>query len=76
MCRALRENYRFGADDLTWFSMHAALDADHGAEFRRYVAKAAEAPDGLERLRRQTLFMSEAVKNVWDGFGVWREGVA
>jgi hypothetical protein len=74
--RALRDNYGFREEELTWFSMHAALDADHGAEFRRHVTKAAEAPDGLDRLRRQTLVLSEAVKNVWDGFGVWRAAPA
>ena len=70
--RALRDNYGFREDELTWFSMHAALDADHGAEFRRHVAKAGAAPDGLGRLRAQTLRLSEAVKNMWNGFGVWR----
>ncbi len=70
--RALRDRDGFAASELSWFSMHAALDADHGAEFQRYVAKAAEAPDGLPRLRLQTLALSEAVKLVWDGFGMWR----
>jgi pyrroloquinoline quinone (PQQ) biosynthesis protein C len=70
--RALRDGYGFAASELSWFSMHAALDADHGAEFQRYVAKAADAPDGVARLRRQTLALSEAVKQVWDGFGAWR----
>jgi len=69
--RALRDNYGFHERELTWFSMHAALDADHGAEFQRYVAKAAEAPDGLGRLCQQTLALSGAVKHVWDGFGAW-----
>jgi len=70
--RALRDNYGFREPELAWFSMHAALDADHGAEFQRYVAKAAEAPEGLGRLRRQTFALSGAVKQVWDGFGAWR----
>jgi len=76
LCRALRDHYEFRDDELTWFSMHAALDADHGAEYRRHVAKAAEAPDGLGRLRERTLALSGAVKNVWDGFGVWRAAPA
>jgi hypothetical protein len=68
---ALRDNYGFAESELTWFSMHAALDADHGAEFKRHAARAADAPRGLERLREQTLAMSAGVKTVWDGFGVW-----
>ena len=70
---ALRDNYGFTASELTWFSMHAALDADHGAEFKRHAARAADAPRGLERLREQTLAMSAGVKLVWDGFGLWRD---
>src|SRR5262249_20429779 len=70
--RALRDNYGFSEQELTWFSMHAALDADHGAEFQRHAARAADAPDGLDRRRERTLAMSAAVKQVWDGFGVWR----
>jgi pyrroloquinoline-quinone synthase len=70
--RALRDNYGFSDQELTWFSMHAALDAAHGAEFQRHVARAAETPDGLARLRQATLAMSSAVKHVWDGFGAWR----
>jgi pyrroloquinoline quinone (PQQ) biosynthesis protein C len=68
---ALRDNYHFVDSELTWFSMHAVLDADHGEEFKRHAAHAADAPRGLERLREQTLALSAAVRTVWDGFGVW-----
>jgi pyrroloquinoline quinone (PQQ) biosynthesis protein C len=29
--RALRDHYGFSDHELTWFSMHAEPDADHGA---------------------------------------------
>jgi pyrroloquinoline quinone (PQQ) biosynthesis protein C len=70
---ALRDDYHFAESELTWFSMHAALDADHGAEFKLYAQRAAEAPNGLARLREQTLTLSENVKNVWNGFSLWRK---
>lgn len=70
---ALHDNYGFANHELTWFSMHAALDADHGAEFKRHAARAAVAPRGLERLREQTLELSSVVKTVWDGFGMWHQ---
>jgi len=73
MDRALHVSYDFSASQLTWFSMHATLDADHGEEFRKYVARAGENPDGLERVRRATLEMSAATKAVWDGGGHWRK---
>jgi pyrroloquinoline-quinone synthase len=69
---ALRDRYRFADAELTWFTMHAALDADHGAEFQKYVARAAEQPDGLARLRALVLERSAGTKVVWDGFGRWR----
>ena len=69
---ALRDRYGFAEHELTWFSMHAALDAEHGDEFKQHAARAAEASRGLERLREHTLAMSAGVKAVWDGFGVWR----
>ncbi len=72
MFHALRDGYGFSEEELTWFSMHAALDAAHGSEFRRHLARAAEAPDGLARVRQLTLAMSPMVKHVWDGFGAWR----
>ncbi|OBH62487.1 iron-containing redox enzyme family protein [Mycobacterium sp. E2479] len=71
--QALKKNYGFSDHELTWFSMHAALDADHGEEFSQYAAKAAASPSGLERLREQTLALSDVVRQVWDGFGRWRE---
>lgn len=70
--RALRENYGFAEQHLTWFSMHASLDAIHGEEFRKYAARAAEYPRGLEYIREKTLAQSQGVKTVWDGFGRWR----
>jgi pyrroloquinoline quinone (PQQ) biosynthesis protein C len=72
IARALRENYGFDDDALTWFTMHAALDADHGEEFRKYAARAAEYDDGLDRVRTATLQLAPAVKTVWDGFGTWK----
>lgn len=70
--RAFRDRYGFSEDETRWFSMHADLDAHHGDEFKGYAMKAAHAPNGLERLRTQTLTMSEMVRNVWDGFGLWK----
>ena len=72
LARALEQRYAFRDTELTWFTMHAALDADHGAEFQKYVARAAEQPDGLARLRRLTLERSATAQTVWDGFGRWR----
>jgi pyrroloquinoline quinone (PQQ) biosynthesis protein C len=73
MHRALRDHYGFSEDETRWFSMHAALDAEHGDEFKGYVGKAALAPDGLARLRGQTLRLSETVRDIWNGFGLWKE---
>jgi pyrroloquinoline quinone (PQQ) biosynthesis protein C len=70
--RALRDQYDFDDGALTWFTMHAHLDAGHGDEFRKYVARAAEYPDGLERVRSATLEMAPDVQMVWDGFGTWK----
>jgi pyrroloquinoline quinone (PQQ) biosynthesis protein C len=72
MARALKENYGFKDDQVSWFSMHATLDAQHGDEFRKYVSRAAQSPRGLERVRARTLTLSEITKAVWDGFGRWR----
>jgi hypothetical protein len=72
MYRALNERYEFTPSQLTWFSMHATLDADHGEEFRKYVARAAEHEEGLERVRRATLDLCVATKPVWDGGGSWQ----
>jgi pyrroloquinoline quinone (PQQ) biosynthesis protein C len=74
LARALRDRYQFDDAELTWFTMHAALDADHGAEFQKYVVQAAEQPDGLARLRQLTLERSASTQIVWDGFGRWRSG--
>lgn len=70
--RALRDHYNFDDSALTWFTMHAHLDADHGDEFRKYVARAAEYDDGLDRVRQATLQMAPGVQAAWDGFGTWR----
>jgi pyrroloquinoline quinone (PQQ) biosynthesis protein C len=69
---ALRDGYGFNDDETRWFSMHAMLDAEHGDEFKAHAAQAAQAPNGLPRLREQTLLMSEVVRDVWNGFGVWK----
>jgi pyrroloquinoline quinone (PQQ) biosynthesis protein C len=69
---ALAENYGLTPEQLRWFSMHAALDAGHGDEFRKHARKVAETPHGLERLRDRTLQLSGVVKQVWDGYGKWR----
>ena len=68
----MRENYGFDDGALTWFTMHAHLDAGHGEEFRKYAARAAEYPDGLNRVRIATLEMAPPVQMAWDGFGTWK----
>lgn len=68
---ALRANYGFTDAEVRWFTMHAELDAEHGEEFVEHVAKAAEAPDGLARVREQTLNLSAVAREVWNGFGIW-----
>jgi len=73
MHRALNECYEFPLSQLTWFSMHATLDADHGDEFRKYIARAAERAEGLERVRRATLDLCAATKSVWNGGRSWQE---
>jgi pyrroloquinoline-quinone synthase len=73
IAKAFKENYGFTDADVTWFTMHAALDADHGDEFRSHVTQVAQVPGALERLHDQTLAMSDGVRQVWDGFGVWRD---
>lgn len=72
MHRAFRDRHGFTEDETRWFSMHAELDAEHGDEFKGYAVKAAKAPNGLERLRTQTLALSEIVRDVWNGFGLWK----
>jgi pyrroloquinoline quinone (PQQ) biosynthesis protein C len=70
--RALRENYGFDDQALTWFTMHERLDFGHGEEFKKYAAQAAEYPGGLERLRTATLNMAPGVQMAWEGFGAWK----
>jgi pyrroloquinoline quinone (PQQ) biosynthesis protein C len=72
IANALRTNYGFDDAALTWFTMHARLDEGHGEEFRKYAARAAEFPDGLERVRAATLRMAPGVQMAWDGFGAWK----
>jgi len=72
MQRALAQHFGFAQKQLTWFAIHAALDADHGEEFRKYVGRAARSPGGLARLRAKTLALAEVTKQIWDGFGRWR----
>jgi pyrroloquinoline quinone (PQQ) biosynthesis protein C len=72
IANALRDNYGFDDSSLTWFTMHAHLDAGHGEEFRKYAARAAEYPNGLERVRTATLQYAPGVKMAWDGFGTWK----
>jgi len=69
---ALRDHYGYDDSALTWFTMHAHLDADHGDEFRKYAARAAEYPDGLNRVRTATLDMAPLVQTAWDAFGTWK----
>jgi len=70
--RALRDNYGFDDRALTWFAMHERLDFGHGEEFKKYAARAAEYPGGLERLRTATLTMAPGVQKAWEGFGAWK----
>jgi len=70
--RALKTNYGFTDDQLTWFSMHAVLDADHGDEFLKYVAAAATYSGGLERVRTNTLELCATTKLIWNGAGRWQ----
>ena len=69
---ALKTNYGFTDDQLTWFSMYALLDADHGDEFLNYVNAAATHPDGLERVRTNTLALRATTKAHLDGAGSWQ----
>ena len=73
MARALQENYGFSDQEVRWFTMHAALDAGHGEEFRRHARKVAEQPGGLETLREKTLAFAQLVKNIWNGNGTWQK---
>ena len=72
MARALQDNYGFSDQAVRWFTMHAALDAGHGEEFRRHARKVAEQPGGLKLLREKTLAFAQVVKNLWNGHGRWQ----
>lgn len=73
MARALQESYGFSDQEVRWFTMHAALDAGHGEEFRRRARKVAEQPGGLEALREKTLAFAQLVKGIWNGNGIWQK---
>lgn len=70
--RALETTYGFTGGQLTWFSMHAVLDADHGDEFLKYVEAAATHANGLERVRANTLALCATTKLIWNGAGRWQ----
>jgi hypothetical protein len=52
--------------------LRGELAAEHGEEFRKYAARVAEQPGGLERLREKTRAFAQVAKNVWNGFGAWQ----
>ena len=70
--RALKTNYGFTDSQLTWFSMHAVLDADHGDEFLKYVEAATTHSNGLERVRTNTLALCATTKLIWNSAGKWQ----
>jgi len=72
MARALQDHYALSDRAVRWFTMHAALDAGHGEEFRRHARKVAVHPGGLERLREKTLSFAPVAKNIWNGHGDWK----
>jgi pyrroloquinoline quinone (PQQ) biosynthesis protein C len=69
---ALRSDYSFGDSELSWFSLHAKLDKDHGATLSRYVEAAAGEPGGLERTRELIFDLAPHYQSIWDGRGAWR----
>ena len=70
--RALKTNYGFTDGQLTWFSMHAVLDADHGDEFLKYVEAAATTRPRARRVRTNTLALCGTTKLIWNGAGTWQ----
>jgi pyrroloquinoline quinone (PQQ) biosynthesis protein C len=69
---ALRADYSFGEDEVTWFSLHAKLDKDHGATLARYVEAADAEPGGLQRTRELIFDLAPHYQSIWDGRGAWR----
>jgi pyrroloquinoline-quinone synthase len=72
MARALQDNYGFSDQAIRWFTMHAEFDADHGEEFRAHALKVAARPGGLEALRAKTLAFAPLIRNIWNGYGTWK----
>jgi hypothetical protein len=70
--RVCRERYAFDEAQLKWFSMHAYLDADHGASLGRWFGRAALESGGLEQLRADAFALAPLYQAIWDGFGCWR----
>jgi pyrroloquinoline quinone (PQQ) biosynthesis protein C len=69
---ALRAGYSFAEDDLSWFSLHAKLDKDHGATLRRYAEAAETEQGGLQRTRELIFGLAPHYQSIWDGRGAWR----
>lgn len=68
----LRANYSFADDEVSWFSLHAKLDKEHGATLSRYVEAAGAEPGGLERARELIFGLAPHYQSIWDGRGTWR----
>ena len=69
---AFRADYSFTDDDMSWFSLHAKLDKDHGVMLRRYAEAAETEPGGLERTRELIFGLAPHYQSIWDGRGAWR----
>jgi pyrroloquinoline quinone (PQQ) biosynthesis protein C len=71
---AFRADYSFSEDELSWFSLHAKLDKNHGATLRRYAEAAESEPGGLERAQELIFGLAPHYQSIWDGRGTWRVG--
>jgi pyrroloquinoline quinone (PQQ) biosynthesis protein C len=69
---AFRAHYSFAEDEVSWFSLHAKLDRDHGATLRRYAEAAESEPGGLEHIRELIFSLAPHYQSIWDGRGTWR----
>jgi pyrroloquinoline-quinone synthase len=69
---AFRAGYSFTEEELSWFTLHAKLDKDHGATLRRYVDAAETEPGGLERTRELIFGLAPHYQSIWDGRGTWQ----
>jgi pyrroloquinoline quinone (PQQ) biosynthesis protein C len=69
---AFRTDYSFAEDEVSWFSLHAKLDKDHGTTLSRYAEAAESEPGGLERTRELIFGLAPHYKSIWDGRGTWR----